>query len=46
MKTKQIIQVMVFSIVVSFLLIIGFGIEDMSLMIVTFLIVVCLFLLT
>jgi len=46
MKTKQIIQVMVFSVMVSFLLIIEFGIEDMSLMLVTFLIVVCLFLLT
>jgi len=46
MKTKHIIQAIVFSVMVSFLLIIGFGIEDMSLMIVTFLIVVCLLLLT
>jgi|GEM_PF-1966034 len=46
MKTKQIILVIAFSVVVSFMLIIGFGIEDMSLMIITFLIVVCLCLLT
>jgi len=45
MKTKQIILVIAFSVVVSFMLIIGFGIEDMSLMIITFLIVVCLCLL-
>jgi len=46
MKTKQIIWVIVFSVVVSVMLIISFGIEDVCLMLVTFLIVVCLFLLT